>query len=233
MLVGEPIAGPPGEGLPPAPPAEAAAPRPEPPPPEPPVPPVPEGDLFPERMKANRALAGRICPGCGGPVELGDDVFNCPRCQATMHLGCRDAAGGCASEVCRPPAPPPAAAAPAAVLPPLARPPAGGPQAACRFCGEMIPVGARKCRFCGEYQLDADRQAIAAQSARLNTSLETWEWLVGIFASLFACGLGTVIWGIVLLAMGRTKGWKLIIIAVCVDVVLVFIGFMIGFVSHR
>jgi hypothetical protein len=130
----------PGEAMPPEPPVPVEAP-----------PPPFEGPLMPERMKANRVLAGRVCRECNIPIELGDEVYNCQRCGATMHLGCHEKRGGCAR--CA------VAAAPTAVAPPAGgpapeavQPAATGPTRACRYCGEQILAGAQKCRYCGEYQ---------------------------------------------------------------------------------
>ena len=58
------------------------------------------GEMFPERMKANRALAGRVCPGCSAEIELGDSVWNCQSCRATMHQACREQRAGCANPGC-------------------------------------------------------------------------------------------------------------------------------------
>lgn len=197
----------------------------------PPVPPAaapPEGDRFPERMKANRALAGRICPGCQKPVDLGDDVFNCPKCLATMHMACREAHGGCASPQCAPPA----AAAPA--VPPAFREmvaQVSGPTMACRFCGEMIPVGVRKCRFCGEYQSDADRQQLAAAAVAASASdkLTTMEIVFGVICSGIACIVG-IVWAI----QGKKKGWKLVLLSLCMQVFWFIVQALIQMASrHR
>jgi hypothetical protein len=214
-----PAAEPPGEG-----PGE----RPSVPPPAVP----PEGDRFPERMKANRALAGRICPRCQKPVDLGDDVFNCPKCLATMHMACREAHGGCASPQCSPPPAAPVVPGQAATAPSalqvmaaqMAGPSAGGPSVACRFCGEMIPADARKCRFCGEYQSDADRQRMAtvAAAALASDKLTTWDIVFGVLCSGIACIVG-IVWAI----QGKKKGWKLILLSICMQVVWLIVRLVI------
>jgi hypothetical protein len=204
---------------PPVPPAPAA-----PPPPAAPAGPPPESsagageqplrELFPERMKANRALAGRTCLACGQAIDLGDDVFNCPKCRLTMHMACRERAGGCASPECAPPKPSPdAAAVPPALR--LAAPGAGTDLVPCRFCREPIQVGARKCRFCGEYQSDAERELVARRRAAASgdDKLSTWEIIFGILCGGIAC-----IVGIVYAVQGKKKGWKLILLAICAQV---------------
>lgn len=171
-----------------------------------PPPPPPPGPTLPERMKANRVLAGRTCPGCSGTIELGDEVFNCPRCHETMHLACREARGSCASVYCAPLAAPAAGPAAQAVDAAGLLP--------CRFCRELIQPGARKCRFCGEYQSEAERSLVKlkAEAASGDTRLSLWEILLGVFCSGIAC-----IVAIVYLVQGKKKGWKLILISLAMQ----------------
>jgi hypothetical protein len=166
-------------------------------------------------MKANRALAGRTCPACGQAIDLGDDVFNCQKCRLTMHLACRERAGGCASPECAPPKPSPDAVTPFAPLPQLAEAEAGTNLVPCRFCREPIQAGARKCRFCGEYQSDAERELVAKRRAAASgdDTLATWEIIFGVLCGGIAC-----IVGIVYAVQGKKKGWKLILLAICAQV---------------
>jgi hypothetical protein len=170
---------------------------------------------MPERMKANRVLAGRVCRGCNIQVELGDEVYNCQKCGATMHLACHEKQGGCARCVG-------AAAsttgadftlAPDAVM---VQPIDMTATVPCRFCGEQIMVGSRKCRYCGEYQSDADRALMQRQVQATKASdskLEGYEILI----ALIPCNLGCI-WGIVLAAQGKPKGWKMLGINLAVQI---------------
>lgn len=182
----------PGEAMPPEPPVPVEAP-----------PPPFEGPLMPERMKANRVLAGRVCRECNIAVELGDDVYNCQQCGGTMHLGCYEKRGACAR--CTP-ASAETGWAPGQVEPPP--PPATVP---CRICGEPILAAARKCRHCGEYQSEADRDMVhrRIEAAAGAGHLFWWEILLGILCG----GVGCIL-GIVYAAQGKPKGWKLIVLSI-------------------
>jgi hypothetical protein len=153
---------------------------------------------FPSRMKANKALAGKICPFCYKEIELGEEVFNCPQCTSTMHFPCRERRGGCANPACA-----------AAAL----RGPSSGVAAAadedsipCRFCGEAIKRQAKKCRHCGEFLDGSARDA--PKQAPTDDTLSATEIIFGILCGGIAC-----IFGIVWVLQGKKKGWKLIGIA--------------------
>jgi len=170
---------------------------------------------FPERMKANKALAGRLCPSCSQEIELGDDVWNCPTCQGTMHQACRESAGGCANPACpsrAQVAPPRMAAAPGA--------PETGDLVACRFCGEKIMRKARKCRFCGEFQFEGERAA-RDRKAKQSSGDENLTWGEILFGIL--CGGIACIFAIVWLIQGKKKGWKLLLIAVIAQIIFALI----------
>ena len=122
--------------------------------------------LFPERMKANKILAGRVCPGCAKEIDLGDEVYNCQTCHGTMHYACHDAAKCCKNPSC-----------PTALeLVSLQKPKHGRhrrrecPAEKLRLSTEPSPArtaantfysSAKKCRFCSEYlnKEDRDRKA--------------------------------------------------------------------------
>ena len=161
---------------------------------------------LPARMKANRLLDGKPCGHCGVGIELGDDVFNCQNCGQSMHLACREDAGGCGNRQCvdfyaaaaAKPAAKAVATAPAAV---------GAATKECRFCGEAIQRKARKCRFCGEYQSEADRATKEkhAKASSGDDNLTGSEIVFGLLCGGIAC-----IMGIVWVCQGKKKGWKLI-----------------------
>ena len=177
------------------------------------------GTVFPERMKANRALAGKACPGCSKEIELGDDVWNCQSCRSTMHQSCRESANGCANPQC-PTFAGAYALAPqaAAISPAAAAAPAGdaGDLVECRFCGEKIKARARKCRFCGEFQSAGDRRVRKRRGAAAagDDNLTAAEIVFGIICSGIAC-----IVGLVWMIQGKKKGGKLFLIALITSII--------------
>lgn len=192
-----------------------------PPPPPPPPPAVPSGPAFPERMKANKILAGRVCPGCSKEIDLGDEVYNCQSCNGTMHYACYDAAKCCKNPSC-----------PTALdLVSLQKPKQGGiggigiPQKTapidgtkpCPYCGEHILASAKKCRFCNEYlnAADRERKAKLAAGSIEDENLSTAEIVFGILCGGLAC-----IFGIVWLIQGKKKGGKLIVLAIVSNIII-------------
>lgn len=178
-------------------------------------PPLPEGVTLPERMKANKVLSGRVCPGCAKPIELGNDVRNCPTCNGTMHLSCYESAKQCLLSSCptrneltlQPVQPADGGGHPAAVT---------GDAKPCPYCGEQIAHSARKCRFCGEYLNAADRARQDRQVAQstADDNLTTAEILFGVLCSGIAC-----IFGLVWLLQGKKKGGKLMAIAIVTNII--------------
>lgn len=181
----------------------------------PPAPPPSPEESLPERMKANRLLEGRMCPGCDSEIELSQDVHNCRSCGTTMHLECRERLGGCGRSGCsEAPASAPAAAATQPIAGTLvpkggAAEALGGPRAECRFCGESITVGSRKCPYCGEFQAEADRRLYARRKAASDTDarLQPVDYVMAFLCPNIAC-----IVGIVYAVQSKPKGWKLILL---------------------
>ena len=186
-----------------------AVPSGDPPPVPPSPPPLPEDS--PERMRANKALAGRPCACCLAPLELGDEIFHCRHCGTVVHLKCHETEGGCPKADC----PGGKLAVRAVRAAGRGAPDAGdgstagtepGDTKPCPWCGEKIHVQAKKCRFCGEF-LDGRPRAGSGGGAD-DESLTVWLILFGTFCGCPAAVVGLV-WGL----QGKKKGWKLLGIA--------------------
>lgn len=194
--------------------------QPVPRPPEPPQPPAPSlqppqlksAVALPERMKANRLIAGKTCAGCGGVIDLGQDVFNCQNCGQSVHAACHEQLKGCANEQCIsyyaatvPPPIPAAQRVERGTCPPDSRP--------CRFCGEFIKKTARKCRFCDEFQNESDRTRTREQKSD-DDNLTGGEIAFGLLCGGVACIAG-LIFGL----MGKKKGWKMMLLGIASGIV--------------
>lgn len=55
---------------------------------------------LPLTMKANRRVAGKVCPVCQGEIRLGEDVRVCEHCKLPYHVTCWEENGGCATYGC-------------------------------------------------------------------------------------------------------------------------------------
>lgn len=53
-----------------------------------------------EVMRANRKLAGKMCPICQTTIKLGDEVHNCSECGQPHHLSCWAENNGCGTYGC-------------------------------------------------------------------------------------------------------------------------------------
>jgi hypothetical protein len=173
------------------------------------------GSEFPERMKANKALAGKMCPGCAKEIELGDDVHNCQACGATSHQACHEQSPGCANPQC------PNSRAGAALAPAAAGSAAAEDEVECKYCGEFIKSKAKKCRFCGEFQSGAGtrRPRRGPVSDASNDNLTVAEIIFGILCGGIACIVGLV-WAI----QGKKKGGKLMVIAIISQIIFTIIN---------
>ena len=175
---------------------------------------------LPVRMRANKVIEGKLCAGCSSEIHLGDEVYNCPDCDSSMHLDCYEKAGSCASKSCRSKAAAPSAG-PVAVSEGDQIPAGHIP---CKFCGEAIREGARKCRFCGEFQSQAERRVRKnrRRSSVDDEKLSVIEILICIFCSGIAC-----IVGLIYVIQGKKKGWKMILISLIAALVWTLIRFAI------
>lgn len=167
-------------------------------------------ETLPEIMKANKKLAGRVCPGCEGQINLGDQVHNCPTCRGTNHQACWSKIGGCGSHSCRMASPSLGTPGPTATgrgsagamaESSLDGPPSGN-MIPCRFCREPIVRGAKKCKHCNEWQSDADREKQAQMAVpEGDADPSIGDWIVIVLCPCIGCLAGTI-WAL----QGKPKG---------------------------
>lgn len=144
-----------------------------------PTPPQGVQAQLPATMIANRMVAGRICPQCKTPIQLGQPVQNCLSCMGSYHQGCWG--GACVDIAC------PSRAT-------MLAPTGGGPQAPpvdasratrpCPFCGEVVDAAAIKCRFCNEW-LDEKMRGGGPQAAAAKKL--AGESLTAAIIGIFCC----------------------------------------------
>ncbi len=143
--------------------------------------PQPPGLALPATMMANRQVAGKTCPRCNTPIQLGQPVQNCQSCSTSYHQGCWT--GACTSAACP---------SRATVLAPMSagpqQPPLdpSRPTKPCQFCGEVVDAAAMKCRFCNEW-LD-DRMRAGGPQGAAAKKLAGEALACGIIG-LFCCGI--------------------------------------------
>ena len=178
---------------------------------------LPEPGQYPERMRANKVLAGFTCGHCGKEIELGDDVHNCQECGTPMHESCFGDNDGCANPSCPMNANQQAPAAPQGGPASMIPPDPGGDTKECRYCGEQIKKNAKKCRFCGEYLDPRERKRLELRQQEQDgdDKLTAGEIVFGLLCGGIAC-IVSIVWMI----QGKKKGWKLFLISLITQLVL-------------
>lgn len=163
------------------------------PPPSRPTPPGGVPAQLPATMMANRQVAGRTCPRCNTPIQLGQPVQNCLSCMTSYHQGCWT--GACSDASCPSRA---TALAPASAGPQQPAFDPSRPTKPCQFCGEVVDAAAMKCRFCNEW-LDDRMRAGGPQAAAAKK----------LAGESLACGIiGLICCGIILGPFAISKGNK-------------------------
>jgi len=162
-------------------------------------------EKLPEKIFADEALAGRTCKFCGQEIDLGDQIYNCPKCREIMHIECFEISGACFTSGC----------ATEAVISDgaLAAKELAEDEKICKYCGEAVKASARKCRFCGEFFSESDRRRHSVQNEE-DEELTPGEIAFGILCGGLAC-IVSIIWMI----QGKKKGGKLLLISVISQVV--------------
>jgi ribosomal protein L40E len=88
----------------------------------------------------------------------------------------------------------------------------------CPRCGEMIAIGAAKCRFCdaifdSKLRKSKKKKKGGSSFTSDDDDLTPLDWLLCIFCGNIAC-----IVGIVYLCLGKPKAGKMIIVAICLQI---------------
>jgi len=203
--------------------------------------PAPTAAAQPAAAPAKAATFGPKCPGCGKPIQVPDSVVGkrvkCPACahvwQVPRPVVDAEAVPGTPSQAPAPAAPKknewfddmmsdeyPIAAVqnfgggPAATPSKAAEP----PRRPCPQCGEMIALGAAKCRFCDAVFDEKLRRSEKKKKRRSysgdDDDMTGLDWALCIICDVVGC-----IVGIVYLIQGKSKGVKMILISIVVDII--------------
>jgi len=151
---------------------------------------------LPATMMANRQVAGRTCPRCNTPIQLGQPVQNCLSCMTSYHQGCWT--GACADAACPSRA---TTLAPAGAGPQQPSYDPSRPTKPCPFCGEVVDAAAMKCRFCNEW-LD-DRMRGGGPKAAAAKKLAGEALAAGVIGLICIMGWIGIILGIFAIVKGN------------------------------
>jgi predicted RNA-binding Zn-ribbon protein involved in translation (DUF1610 family) len=179
---------------------------------------------LPQRMKANKVIAGKTCSCCSQVIELGDEIYNCPSCGESMHFTCYTQRGSCGNGNCSRYA--------TAVInetqceeKPKKAIPTGAATKECPHCGETILKSAKKCKFCMEILDPSLKRNKEKSTSDVDDNLSTLEIVFAVLCGGIAC-----IVGLVWVCMGKKKGWKLMAISIVAQICW---GLFSALVNHK
>ena len=167
---------------------------------------------LPERMRANRTIAGRICPQCHTEIELGDPIVNCRDCDVSSHEHCYERVGSCPNVECRSHSNPPPTPASGTQQIAQTAPELSGPTISCPYCGEAIMATAKKCKYCQEW-LDEFLRKI---NERMGKNEDDNMTAVDVLLCVFCSGIGCVM-GLIYAIQGKKKGWKMMVLSIVIS----------------
>jgi hypothetical protein len=206
---------------------------------------VPAPSAAPPAAPAAKAAApARKCPGCGKAIQIPDSMVGkrvkCPACahvwQVPRQVVDAEAVPGTPGGAMTPASAakknewfddmmsddyPIAAGPKLASGTPFGGSPAGAaepPRRPCPRCGEMIAIGAAKCRFCDaifdeKLRKKKKKKSGGGSFAADDDNMTPLDWLLCIFCGNIAC-----IVAIVYLSLGKPKAGKMLIVAICMQV---------------
>lgn len=105
----------------------------------------------------------KYCKICSKPIESGEQLIQCEKCNNFYHRNCYETNGGCVQPKC------------------------SDDMKACRYCGKMIKKVDSKCRFCGE-DLGRSVGPQGGYASKGTCSEATYALVFGII-SLICCGV--------------------------------------------
>jgi hypothetical protein len=163
------------------------------------------------------------CPSCGKQLKAPDETAGrrgkCPHCQNPIQVP------ELVYEVEEVPVAEEAPDQGAYALAPEEAPRPQENRRPCPACGELIMVTAVKCRFCGEVFDPTLRRAARKRRDYTDedSQLSGLDWVLCVLCGYVAC-----IVAIVYIVQGKSKGWKMLAIALVMQFATGFILAMLG-----